>query len=427
MSTIVPKMNIDEQRIVEVLNIIKASHRLNGIAVETPLQKNINLSDKYEANIFLKREDLQVVRSYKIRGAYNLMSNLTSEQAAMGVVCASAGNHAQGFAHSCRLLGIKGKVYMPTPTPTQKVKRVAQLGKEMVEVVLVGDTFDDASVEALAYAKEHNKVFVPPFNHPLVVEGNGTVGYEILEQFNGDIDYLFLPIGGGGISAGAGTYFKSLSPGTKIIGAEPKGAAAMWEAFRQDKVLTLESIDTFVDGAAVKRVGELNFGICKEVLDKIQLVPEGKVCTFILDMYNDDAIVVEPAGVLSIAALDFFKEEIKGKNVVCLVSGGNNDIQRMPEIKERSLIYEGLKHYFIINFPQRAGALREFLDKVLGPNDSIAHFEYSKKNNRVKGPALVGIELDKKASYKMLIQRMEEENVDYTLVNENPSLFNYLI
>ncbi len=427
MPSIVPKMNIDEQRTVEVLNIIKASHRLNGIAVETPLQKNINLSDKYEANIFLKREDLQVVRSYKIRGAYNLMSNLTSEQAKMGVVCASAGNHAQGFAHSCRLLGIKGKVYMPIPTPSQKVKRVAQLGKEMVEVVLVGDTFDDASAEALTYAKEYNKIFVPPFNHPLVIEGNGTVGCEILEQFNGDIDYLFLPIGGGGISAGVGTYLKSLSPGTKIIGAEPKGAAAMWEAFRQDKVLTLESIDTFVDGAAVKRVGELNFGICKQVLDKIQLVPEGKVCTFILDMYNDDAIVVEPAGVLSIAALDFFKEEIKGKNVVCLVSGGNNDIQRMPEIKERSLIYEGLKHYFIVSFPQRAGALREFLDQVLGPNDSIAHFEYSKKNNRVKGPALVGIELEEKEDYQMLLQRMEDNNVDYTLVNENPSLFNYLI
>ncbi|MEZ4883466.1 MAG: threonine ammonia-lyase [Chitinophagales bacterium] len=427
MSSIVPKVNIHEERAVDVLNIIKASHRLNGIAVETPLQRNENLSDKYSANVFLKREDLQVVRSYKIRGAYNLMSNLTEEQAENGVVCASAGNHAQGFAYSCRLLGIHGKVYMPTPTPSQKIKRVVQLGKEMIEVVLVGDTFDDASAEALTYAKEHNKVVIPPFNHPLVIEGNGTVGYEILEQFNGHIDYLFLPIGGGGISSGVGTYMKSLSPNTKIIGVEPEGAPAMWEAFRQDKVVTLQNIDTFVDGAAVKRVGELNFGICKKVLDAIQLVPEGKICTFILDMYNDDAIVVEPAGALGIAAMDFYKEEIKGKNVVCLVSGGNNDIQRMPEIRERSLIYEGIKHYFIINFPQRAGALREFLDKVLGPNDSIAHFEYAKKNNRVKGPALVGIELEKKENYEMFLQRMNENNIEYTLVNENPSLFNYLI
>lgn len=427
MPTIVQKVNINEQRTVDVLNIIKASHRLNGIAVETPLQRNTNLSDKYEANIFLKREDLQVVRSYKIRGAYNLMSNLTEEQAHKGVVCASAGNHAQGFAHSCSLLGIKGKVYMPIPTPSQKIKRVEQLGKDMIEVILVGDTFDDASAEAVSYAKSNDKIFVPPFNHPLVIEGNGTVGYEILEQFNGEIDYLFLPIGGGGVSAGVGTYLKPLSPSTKIIGVEPEGAAAMWEAFKQEKVVSLPNIDTFVDGAAVKRVGDLTFNICKEVLETIQLVPEGKVCTFILDMYNDDAIVVEPAGALTIAALDFYKEEIKGKNVVCLISGGNNDIQRMPEIKERSLIYEGLKHYFIINFPQRAGALREFLDKIVGLNDSIAHFEYSKKNNRVKGPALVGIELEKKEDYKMLIQRMKDNNVDYTLVNENPSLFNYLI
>ncbi len=427
MPSIVPKVNIHEQRTVDVLNIIKASHRLNGIAEETPLQRNINLSDKYEANVFLKREDLQIVRSYKIRGAYNLMANLTTEQAEKGVVCASAGNHAQGFAYSCRLLGIKGMIFMPIPTPSQKVKRVSQLGKDRVEIILVGDTFDDSSEEALKYAQKHDMVFVPPFNHPLVIEGNGTVGYEILEQFNGHIDYLFLPIGGGGISSGIGTYLKPLSPNTKIIGVEPEGAPAMWEAFRQGKVLTLKSIDTFVDGAAVKRVGELNFEICKKILDKIQLVPEGKICTFILDMYNDDAIVVEPAGVLAIVALDFFKEEIKGKNVVCLVSGGNNDIQRMPEIKERSLIYEGLKHYFIINFPQRAGALREFLDKILGPNDSIAHFEYSKKNNRVKGPALVGIELDNSKSYPELIQRMEDNNVEYTLVNENPTLFNYLI
>lgn len=412
---------------IHVENIIRASYRLNGISAETPIQFNRNLSEKYEANIFLKREDLQVVRSYKIRGAYNLMSQLPEKQAKKGIVCASAGNHAQGVAYSCQLLGIKGKIYMPTTTPQQKIKRVQLLGKQFVEVVLCGDTFDAANAEALAYSEQNSKVLVPPFEHPLIIEGQGTVGVEILKQFKGHIDYLFVPIGGGGLIAGVGSYVKRLNPDTKIIGAEPLGAPAMKRAIEEDQVVILDSIDTFVDGAAVRRVGKINLEICKSVMDDLVLVPEGKICTFILSLYNDDAIVVEPAGALSIASLDFYRSEIKGKNVVCIVSGGNNDIERMPEIKDRSLIFEGLKHYFIIKFPQRASAFRELLVKVLGPDDEITDFEYTKKHNRSSGPALVGIELKQKEDYPPLIERMDASGYEYIVVNDNYNLFNYLV
>lgn len=411
---------------VQVRNIFKASYNLNGIIEETPLHFNRNLSQKYEANIYLKREDLMMVRSYKIRGAYNLMSNLTAAQTQKGIVCASAGNHAQGVAHSCSLLGIKGTIYMPTTTPSQKVRAVERLGKQNVTVVLVGDSFDAASEQAKAYCEQEGKTFVHPFDDPMIIEGQGTVGVEILNQFKGKIDYLFLPIGGGGLSAGVGKCIKLLSPSTQLIGVEPEGAPAMKMALEKGEIVTLENIDPFVDGAAVKRVGTLNFEICKEVLDNIVLVPEGKVCTFILNLYNEDAIVAEPAGALSMAALDFYKAEIKGKNVVCVLSGGNNDIERMPDIKERSLIYEGLKHYFLINMPQRPGALREFLDKVLGPNDDVSYFEYRKKNNRSSGPVVLGIELKHKEDYAPLIERMKKYNVDYTYVNESPLLFTLL-
>lgn len=412
---------------VQVENIIKASYRLNGVAAETPIQYNRNLSEKYEANIFLKREDLQVVRSYKIRGAYNLISQLPPEQAKKGIVCASAGNHAQGVAYSCQLLGINGKIYMPTTTPKQKIKRVQLLGKQYVEVVLCGDTFDAANAEAFDYSSKNGKTLVPPFEHPLIVEGQGTVGVEILKQFKGHIDYLFVPVGGGGLSAGVGSYVKRLSPDTQIIGVEPAGAPAMKRALEEDKVVILDTIDTFVDGAAVRRVGEINLAICKKILDDLVLIPEGKICTYILSLYNDDAIVVEPAGALSIAALDFYRHQIKGKNVVCIVSGGNNDIERMPEIKDRSLIYEGLKHYFIIKFPQRAGALRDFLDNVLGNDDEITDFEYTKKHNRNTGPAMVGIELKNKEDYTPLVERMEQHGYEYIVVNDNYNLFSFLV
>jgi threonine dehydratase len=407
--------------------IKKASKRLEHVVTHTPLSKNINLSEQYGCNVYLKREDLQVVRSYKLRGAYNLISSAPKDILEKGVVCASAGNHAQGVAYSCNLLKIPGRIYMPNTTPKQKVTQVKMFGKSYVEVVLTGDTFDDAYAEAIAYSKENGKLFVPPFDHEKVIEGQGTVAAEIMDDFKGKIDYLFIPIGGGGLAAGVGSYFKQESPDTKIIGVEPQGAPAMANSIKEKKIVTLNKIDKFVDGAAVKRVGDLNFKICSQILDDVVLVPEGKVCSFILKLYNEEAIVVEPAGALSISALDQYKDKIKGKNVVCIVSGSNNDIGRMEEIKERSLIYEGLKHYFIVTFPQRAGALREFLDEVLGPNDDITRFEYTKKNIKEEGPALVGIELKYKEDYDLLKQRMDKKNINYTVINENPNLFNYFL
>ena len=420
-------MNKLDTKAISIDNILTAAENLKDIAIRTPLLENHNLSERYRADISLKREDLQVVRSYKIRGAYNKIQSLDEETLQHGVVCASAGNHAQGVALSCFKKKIKGTIYMPAPTPSQKVNQVQMFGKEYVDVVLTGDTFDDASKEAWRFAEEHNAAFIPPFDDLKVIEGQGTVGKEILEDSPSPIDYLILPIGGGGLAAGVSSYFKVLSPNTKIIGVEPEGAAAMQESLKVGKVKALPEIDKFVDGAAVKKVGDITFEICKDRLDRVITVPEGKVCSEILRLYNEQAIVVEPAGALSIAALDNLKEEIKGKNVVCLVSGSNNDITRTNEIKERSLLYEGLKHYFIVDFPQRAGALREFLIEVLGPNDDIAHFEYSKKNSREKGPALIGIELQTQEDLKPLVERMNKKKFRHEYVNDQPHLFHYLI
>ncbi|MCS6967890.1 MAG: threonine ammonia-lyase [Cytophagales bacterium] len=406
---------------------MQADKLLRQVVQRTPLQFNANLSEKYQANIWLKREDLQVVRSYKLRGAYHKMCTLTREELNCGVVCASAGNHAQGVAFSCRLLKIKGTIFMPTPTPLQKIKQVKFFGREYVEIILVGDTFDDAYKESVKFCQQHNRVFIHPFDDEAVIAGQGTVGVEILEDSAENIDMLFVPIGGGGLVAGVGSYFKQLSPNTQIIGVEPQGAPAMKVALEQGKVISLDKIDKFVDGAAVQRVGDLTFEICKEVVSEITLVPEGKVCSTILQLYNEDAIVVEPAGALSIAALDYHKETIKGKNVVCIVSGSNNDITRMEEIKERSLLFEGLKHYFIISFPQRSGALREFVVNVLGPTDDIVHFEYTKKNNREQGPALLGIEFNHPSDYEKLVARMKERNITFEHLNERPELFSILI
>jgi len=408
-------------------NIVEAAKRLSGVADITALQLNANLSEQYQCNILLKREDLQVVRSYKIRGAFNKMSSLSKEILNNGVVCASAGNHAQGFAFACQKLGVNGKIYMPSVTPQQKVNKVKKFGKDWVEIVLVGDTFDDAFQEAIAYSETSGKAFIHPFNDPKIIEGQGTVALEILNQYPHEIDYLIAPIGGGGLIAGCGIVFKALSPKTKIIGVEPAGAPAMYESLKQDKVITLSHIDNFVDGAAVKKVGEINFPIIKSSISRVLLVDEGKVCHTLLQLYNEEGFVVEPAGTLSIAALDDLKDEIKGKTVVCIVSGSNNDITRTEEIRERALLYNGLKHYFVIRFPQRAGALREFLNHVLGPNDDITHFEYTKKNNRELGPALVGIQVKCKEDYESLLQRMTENGLQFQSMNESKLLYDLLI
>lgn len=415
-------MNIISARLIE-----ESYQKLKHIINHTPLQLNTQLSEKYNCNIYLKREDLQLVRSYKNRGAYNKISSLNETERRQGVVCASAGNHAQGFAFSCAKLKIRGKVFMPVPTPKQKISAVKRFGQDFITIELVGDTFDDASKAAKIYCQQNNNIFIPPFDDLKVIEGQGTVGVEILNDMDAPIDYMFLPVGGGGLSAGVGSYFKQLSPNTTLVGVEPAGAPAMFVAFKNNAIYKLDTIDKFVDGAAVQQVGSLTFPICRKTLKEILLVDEGKICTLMLELYNKQAMVVEPAGALSIAALDQYIGEIKGKNVVCIVSGGNNDILRTEEIKERSMLYEGLKHYFVIRFPQRAGALKEFVMEILGPQDSISRFEYTKRNNRETGPALVGIEFQNKEGYQKLLDRLEQHNFKYQLVNENPDLFNLLV
>lgn len=410
-----------------VKSIKSAAEKLQGIASISPLEEHQRFSDKYYCKMLFKREDLQQVRSYKIRGAYNKISSLTKEETKNGIVCASAGNHAQGVALSCQILKIKGKIFMPTPTPNQKVEQVKMFGKEFVEVVLVGDTFDDSYHKAIEECEQYNKPLVHPFNDQKVIEGQGTVGLEIIQQSETPIDYIFIPVGGGGLASGLSSVVKALSPETKIIGIEPAGAPSMSKSIEKGELVQLDEIEKFVDGASVQRVGDLTFEICQKNLDVMTTVHEGKICQTILEMYNKDAIVAEPAGVMSIAALDEFKEEIKGKTVVCLVSGSNNDITRTAEIKERALLYANLKHYFIIKFPQRPGALREFVVDMLGPHDDITHFEYTKKVNRENDVAVVGIQLKTQEDLQPLITKLKAHNFFGDYLNDKPELFQFLV
>jgi len=411
---------------INPLNILDAAVKLKPVITRTPLSYSATLSRRYNCDVYLKREDMQIVRSYKLRGAYNLISSLPASQLTKGVTCASAGNHAQGFAYACKALGIKGVVFMPIITPKQKVNQVNMFGGDNIEIRLVGDTFDDCSAVAQAFTAAEDMTFIPPFDDAKIIEGQGTVAVEILEDQSA-VDFVFVPVGGGGLAAGLGTYFKTYSPKTQIIGVEPEGAPSMLRALENGAPVALDEIERFVDGAAVKKVGALNFEICKGVLDKMHLVPEGKVCSTILKLYNEDAIVVEPAGALSIAVLDDFAEEIKGKKVVCVISGGNNDIDRMQEIKERSLLYEGLKHYFIVRFAQRPGALKEFVNHILGPTDDITRFEFIQKHNKETGPALVGVELKSREDYDVLIANFRKYNFPYTELNKDDNLFGYLV
>ncbi len=408
-------------------DIMEARQRLKGCVNHTSLMRSDFLSREYGCDVMLKREDLQVVRSYKLRGAYNKILSLSSDERSRGVVCASAGNHAQGVAFSCNKLGIKGAIFMPVTTPKQKVRQVRTFGNGAVDVILTGDTFDASAAEAVAYCTEQNMCFVHPFDDPKIIEGQATVGVEIMEDADAPIDYLFVPIGGGGLLSGVGSYFHLVSPKTKIIGVEPAGAPSMKAAIDAGELVTLPDVDKFVDGASVKRVGEFTFDVGRKVLSDVISVPEGMICTTILDMYNREAIVVEPAGALSIAALNLYREQIKGKRVVSIVSGGNNDITRNEEIKERSLLFEGLKHYFIVRFPQRAGALRDFLSDVLGESDDITFFEYKKKTARENGPALIGVELQKREDFTPLVERMEKQGIRYEYLNNQPDLFELLV
>lgn len=412
---------------VDVKDVMIAYQRIKDVVKRTPLQKDNILSERYNCNVYLKREDLQDVRSFKIRGAYNFMQSLTKEEMKRGVVCASAGNHAQGVAYSCKAMKVNGKIFMPTTTPRQKVNRVAFFGGDYVEIILTGDTYDDASDESKDYCERHGMTFVHPFDDYRTIVGQGTIGLEILEGMDEPISHVFMSVGGGGLISGVGSYVKNISPSTQVIGVEPSGASSMQASLEKEKVVKLDYVDKFVDGASVQKVGDLTFNIAQQVVDQFISIPEGKVCKTIIDLYNENAIVAEPAGALPVTALDDFKDEIEGKNVVVIVSGGNNDIDRMQDIKERSLIYQGLKHYFIVNFPQRAGALREFLTLVLGENDDITRFEYTKKNNRDRGPVLVGIELQKREDYQPLIKRMKVHDFSFIELNKEEDLFHFLV
>ena len=401
--------------------IDQASERLKSVVTPIPLQRSQRLSEQYNAEIYLKREDLQTVRSYKIRGAFNLLATLENHE--RGVVCASAGNHAQGVALSCHLLGIKGHIFMPQNAPRQKVNRVRALGREAIDLVLVGDTFDAANEVAKAFATEHAMAFVHPFDDARVIAGQGTVAKEIFAELQPEM--IVLPVGGGGLAAGVCLYASAQQSATQVIGVEPEGAASMQMALHSGNPVTLAHIDTFVDGAAVRRVGDLPFRICRDLLFDVITVPKGKICVEMLALYQNDGIIAEPAGALSIAALDSL--DVQGKTVVCVISGGNNDITRYADIQEQSLIYQGLKHYFIINFPQRPGALRQFLDDALGAGDDITLFEYMKKGNREFGPALVGIELGAKEGLSGLLERMEAIGLGFETIEAGSEIYRFLL
>ncbi len=411
----------------DIKNIQKAKDIVRDIALITPLQRNERLSEQYDANVYFKREDLQPIRSFKLRGAYHKIYKLSDAERKLGIVCASAGNHAQGVALACNKLGIKGTIFMPVPTPKQKLNQVRMFGGENIETRLVGDTFDDAYAAAQLFKDQSNSIFIHPFEDKDVVIGQATLALELIEQAQDPIDYILVPIGGGGLISGVLHVFKTLSPNTKVIGIEPEGAPAMQQSLENGKNTELNSIDPFVDGAAVRKVGDVAYDLCDKYLDKLVLVSEGKICQSILKLYNSEAIVVEPAGAMSTASLKMIGEEIKGKNVVCLICGGNNDITRMAEIKERALLEAKLLHYFIVRFPQRAGALKEFVADVLGPKDDITFFEYSKKNNRSNGPAVVGIELKNPDDFDPLVKRMKSKGFYGDYINNKPDLFQFLI
>jgi threonine dehydratase len=408
------------------IDVDKAHEVLKDIVYHTPLQFNQRLSEKYKATIFFKREDQQIVRSYKIRGAYNNIFSLDPAQRSKGVVCASAGNHAQGFAHSCSLLQIKGYVFMPQVTPKQKIQRVRNFGGDWVQIELVGNTFDEAAHVASKFCLENQMTYVHPFDNLNTIAGQGTVGYEILQDLP-DVEVVVAPIGGGGLVSGISAYFKSKNPDITIIGVDPQGAPKMVEAIKAGYPKVLDHIDSFIDGAAVKRVGDITFEFVKQYVDKVIAVHEGKVCTNMIELYQNEGLTIEPAGAMSVAALDQLTDIIKGKKVVCIISGGNNDISRYPEVIDRSLIYEGLKHYLIVEFAQKPGELLKFLQKVLGPNDDIIRFEYLKKTNKEFGPALVGIELLNKNDLEPLLERIKENNITYKNITHDDVLRKYFV
>ncbi|MBE9375995.1 threonine ammonia-lyase IlvA [Saccharopolyspora sp. HNM0983] len=407
--------------------IVRAATRLRQVVHRTPLERSTRLSGELGAPVGLKREDLQLCRSYKVRGAFSLISALAPEERESGVVCASAGNHAQGLALSCRELGIRGRVYLPANTPRQKRKRIAQIGGDHVELHIVGSSFDETSVAAQQDAASTGAVYVHPFDDPRTIAGQGTVGLEIAEQHDGALDTVVVPVGGGGLLAGIACWIKEHFPETRVIGAEPAGAASMRAALDEGAPVALQQVDTFVDGAAVGRVGAHGFEVVRDLVDEIVAVPEGAVCSEMIDLYQTDGIIAEPAGALASAALRMPMRRRPQGPVVCVVSGGNNDLSRYGEVVERSLLHEGLRHYFLVTFPQEPGALRHFLDEVLEQGQDIIAFEYVKKNNRETGPALVGIELDHPDEIDGLRKRMDDSPLHIEQISPGSPLFSFLV
>lgn len=415
---------------LEVKNVEQAYEVLKNVVIKTPLRFDRYLSEKYQANIYLKEENMQRVRSFKLRGAYYAMSQLSDDELSNGVVCASAGNHAQGVAYAAAQLNVAATIFMPETTPQQKITQVRFFGGKSVEIQLVGDTFDECAKSAKEFSVKNDKTFVDPFDDENVMAGQGTVALEIFDQadeLSVKFDKLFVPIGGGGLISGIATYVNGKFPDVEIVGVEAKGAQSMKAAFDAGNPVTLDKIDKFADGIAVARVGQKTFDNIKNKVKTLISVDEGLISQTILELYSKLGEVAEPAGAASIAALENMKDEIKGKNIVCVVSGGNNDINRMQEIEERALVFEGLKHYFVVNFPQRPGALKTFVNDILGPNDDITRFEYIKRANKGTGPVLIGVLLADQNDFDSLLERMKGFDQNFVNLHENESLYEFLV
>lgn len=413
--------------VVSTADVRAAAQRFDGVIPPSPLQRNDRLSERHGLDVWLKREDLNAVRSYKVRGAYNLISGLPAEQRARGVVCASAGNHAQGVAFACAALGVEARVYLPRTTPRQKRDRVAKLGGEHVRVIVEGDSYDDAAAAARAHVEATGTTLIPAFDDPRTIAGQGTVVKEIIEQLGRVPDAIVVPVGGGGLLAGTLAWLAGTHPEVPVIGAEPQGAASMALALKRGEPTPLEHVDPFVDGASVRTVGQHTFAVAEAARPRMVSVPEGRICVEMLDLYQSDGIISEPAGALSPAALGAELELPADATVACIISGGNNDVSRYAEIVERALVYEERKHYFLVEFPQEPGALRRFLDDVLGEDDDITLFEYVKRNNRETGPALVGIELGAPENLEPMLKRMETVPHRIERVSPDSPLFTFLV
>lgn len=414
--------------LLSAADIDSAAKRIAPVVTPTPLQLSDRLSAITGAQVYLKREDLQVVRSYKLRGAYNLLVQLSDDERAAGVVCSSAGNHAQGFAFACRTLGVHGRVYVPAKTPKQKRDRIRYHGGDFIELIVGGTTYDLAAEAALADVDRTGATLVPPYDDLRTIAGQGTIAVELLDQLDDEPDLVVVPVGGGGCIAGITTYLAERTTNTSVLGIEPAGAAAMMAALAAGEPVTLEHVDQFVDGAAVRQAGTLTYAALAAAGDMVSItgVDEGAVCTAMLDLYQNEGIIAEPAGALSVAGL--LESDIEpGSTVVCLISGGNNDVSRYGEVLERSLVHLGLKHYFLVDFPQEPGALRRFLDEVLGPTDDITLFEYLKRNNRETGEALVGIELGSSADLDGLLARMRATDLHVEPLEPGSPAYRYLL